>query len=103
GTAQVVRIGAVRLKDHQKEYWQRDNGWFAAYAPDTEPEIAVVVLNEHGGGGGVAAAPTAMAVIQKYFELKQEDQAQALGVPAAPVPERVMAQIDAPPPAPRRR
>lgn len=94
GTAQVVRIGAVRLKHEQRDYFQRHHGWFAAYAPDEEPEIAVVVLNEHGGGGGTAAAPTAMAIIQKYFELKQEDHAQALGVPAAPVPERVMAQLE---------
>ena len=32
-----------------------------------------MVLNEHGGHGGAEAAPTAMAVIQKYFELKRED------------------------------
>ncbi len=96
GTAQVARIGAIRLKTHQQEYWQRDHAWFAAFAPDDKPEIAVVVLNEHGGGGGTAAAPTAMAIIQKYFDLKREDEAQALGVPAEPVPERVMQQIEPP-------
>src|SRR5690606_11152113 len=94
GTAQVVRIGAVRLRHEQREYWQRHHGWFAGYAPADAPEIAVVVLNEHGGGGGSSAAPTAMALIQKYVELKQEDRAQAMGVPAAPVPERVMAQLE---------
>ena len=72
GTAQVVAIGAVRLKKEQMSYFERDHAWFAGFAPADEPEIAVVVLNEHGGHGGVDAAPTAMAVIQKYFELKSE-------------------------------
>lgn len=73
GTAQVARLGAVRLKTHQMDYWQRDHAWFAGFAPAEAPEIAVVVLNEHGGHGGSDAAPTAMALLKRYFELKQED------------------------------
>jgi penicillin-binding protein 2 len=72
GTTQVARLGKVRLKTHQIDYWLRDHAWFAAFAPADNPEIAVVVLNEHGGGGSSAAAPTAMATIQKYFDLKAE-------------------------------
>ena len=75
GTAQVATLGAVRLKTHQMDFFQRDHAWFAGFAPANEPEIAVVVLNEHGGHGGSDAAPTAMAVIRKYFELKAEDAA----------------------------
>jgi penicillin-binding protein 2 len=75
GTAQVATIGAVRLKTHQMDFFQRDHAWFAAIAPAHDPEIAVVVINEHGGHGGVDAAPAGMAVIQKYFDLKKEDAA----------------------------
>jgi penicillin-binding protein 2 len=75
GTAQVATLGAVRLKTHQMDFFQRDHAWFAGFAPADAPEIAVVVLNEHGGHGGSDAAPTAMAVIRKYFELKAEDAA----------------------------
>ncbi|PTL77431.1 penicillin-binding protein 2 [Vitiosangium sp. GDMCC 1.1324] len=75
GTAQVATIGAVRLKTQQMDFFQRDHAWFAALAPADNPEIAVVVINEHGGHGGVDAGPTGMAVIQKYFELKKEDAA----------------------------
>lgn len=75
GTAQVVSIGSVRLKTHQMDFFQRDHAWFAGLAPAEEPEIAVVVLNEHGGHGGADAAPTGMAVIRKYFDLKKEDAA----------------------------
>ncbi len=76
GTAQVARLGSVRLKTHQMDYFQRDHAWFAGFAPAEEPEIAVIVLNEHGGHGGADAAPTAKAVFQKYFELKKEDEAR---------------------------
>jgi penicillin-binding protein 2 len=73
GTAQVSSLGAVRLKTHQMDFFLRDHAWFAAFAPADDPEIAVVSLNEHGGHGGSDAAPPAMAVIQKYFDLKKED------------------------------
>jgi penicillin-binding protein 2 len=75
GTAQVVTIGAVRLKTHQMDFFQRDHAWFAGFAPAENPELAVIVINEHGGHGGSDAAPAGMAVIKKYFDLKKEDAA----------------------------
>ncbi|HWV37729.1 MAG TPA: penicillin-binding protein 2 [Vulgatibacter sp.] len=93
GTAQVVRIGSVRLKKEQMDWFARDHAWFAAYAPADEPEIAVAVLDEHGGSGGADAAPIAMRVIQRYFEIVAEDRAAAstgvdreLASPPAAVP-----------------
>lgn len=91
GTAQVARIGTVRVKKDRMDYWQRDHAWFASFAPAEDPEIAVVVLNEHGGMGGSEAAPAAAAVIQKYFDLKQVDAAAEVvqlpkNVRSAPVP-----------------
>jgi penicillin-binding protein 2 len=73
GTAQVARIGAVRLKMSQMDFFARHHAWFAGFAPADNPELAVVVLNEHGGSGGSDAAPTGMAILHKYFELKKED------------------------------
>jgi len=73
GTAQVARLGAVRLKKEQMNYFERDHAWFAAFAPAEDPELTVIVLNEHGGHGGSDAAPTAAAVFAKYFELKKAD------------------------------
>jgi penicillin-binding protein 2 len=75
GTAQVVAMGAERTKTDQQQYWQKDHGWFAAFAPADDPEIVVVVLNEHGGWGSSSAAPTAMAVIQAYFDDKRQREA----------------------------
>jgi len=99
GTTQVVAIGAVRLKKHQMSFFTRDHAWFAGFAPADKPEIAVVVLNEHGGSGGVDAAPTGMAVLAKYFELRQLDESSppprsnqpyVMNLPPAPKLEDVM-------------
>jgi membrane peptidoglycan carboxypeptidase len=102
GTAQVGRLGAVRLKKEQMEYFTRDHAWFASFAPTEEPEIVVVVLNEHGVHGGSDAAPTAAAVIQKYFELKNEPPDAAMKVVFAPHDHSALGDdpmVPAPPPA----
>jgi penicillin-binding protein 2 len=77
GTAQVGAIGEKRIKENDLEYWRKSNSWFASFAPADNPEIAVVVLNEHGGFGASAAAPAAFEVIRAYFQLKQQDLAQS--------------------------
>jgi penicillin-binding protein 2 len=90
GTAQVTALGTVRLKTHQMDFFQRDHAWFAGFAPADDPELAVVVINEHGGHGGADAAPTAMAVIKKYFDLKKEDAANPpprQNTPYVPMPQ----------------
>ncbi|MBK7859516.1 MAG: penicillin-binding protein 2 [Archangiaceae bacterium] len=97
GTAQVVRIGDVRLKKEQMGYFERDHAWFAAFAPAEAPEIAIVVLNEHSGHGGSESAPAASAVMQKFFELKASDSV-AFG-PAWQPPPPIKIAAPAPKPA----
>ncbi len=59
GTAEVGGIGE-----------RRDNhGWFVAYAPADDPEIAVASIIYHGGGGSMAAAPVVRAIMDSYFEI----------------------------------
>ena len=87
GTAQVARLGQVRLRTEQMSYFERDHAWFVAFAPADDPEVAIVVLNEHGGHGGVDAAPAAASVLRRYFDLKKTD-GQAFGPGAAPIPQR---------------
>jgi penicillin-binding protein 2 len=85
GTAQVVKLGAKRLKASQVGYFERDHAWFAAFAPADDPRIVVVVLNEHSGFGASNAAPTAAAVVRKWLELEAQDAAERAG-PAPPPP-----------------
>ena len=82
GTAQVVRLGTERLKEEEMDYFQRDHAWFGAFAPAESPEIAIVVLNEHGGHGGSGAAPVATEVIDAYFALRAQRD------PSSPLPPK---------------
>jgi penicillin-binding protein 2 len=62
GTAQVVRKEeAKRRKD------LKDHGWFVAFAPFENPQLAVVVLAENAGFGGQMAAPVAKAIFEAAF------------------------------------
>ncbi len=82
GTAQVR---SVRQSEAEKASgdWHptRAHAWFAGWAPAIEPEIAVVVIVEHGGHGGAVAAPIARQIIEGYYtELKH------MPMPLAPPP-----------------
>ncbi len=72
GTAQVSQIAERSLERDQVQYFNRDHAWFAGYAPTASPEIAVVVLVEHGGGGGKNAVPVAMQVVRDWQVQKEE-------------------------------
>ena len=56
GTAQVHKIGRVRVANRDKALKFRDHAWFAAYAPAAAPELVLVTFLEHGGSGSSAAA-----------------------------------------------
>jgi penicillin-binding protein 2 len=92
-----VKLGAKRLKASQVAYFQRDHAWFAAFAPADDPEIVVVVLNEHSGFGASNAAPTAAAVVKKWLDLREEDARAREGASRPAV-----APPDPPPPPPPR-
>jgi len=63
----------------------QNHAWFAAYSPSRAPEIAVVVLAEHGGSGPAIGAPMAIQVIREYNRL----QAARAGRPVPPRPPQV--------------
>ena len=50
-----------------------DHGWYVAYAPFDNPEVAVVVFLYNGGEGAVTAAPVAKEILDAYFQLKAID------------------------------
>ncbi|MCH2109898.1 MAG: penicillin-binding protein 2 [Polyangiaceae bacterium] len=72
GTAQVTQSAPRGTDQSDIEYFVRSHAWFAGYAPHESPEIAIVVLVEHGGGGGKNAAPVAMKVVKRWQELKDK-------------------------------
>jgi len=93
GTAQVVRLGS----SNERRF--RDHAWFVAYAPADKPEVAIVVLVEHGEHGSTAAAPIARQMFEHYFKDRIEAAAAddtRIGVPGVPAPSAVVPE-SAPP------
>ncbi len=82
GTAQVIRMAQnFRKGDMDRMPLKfRDHAWFVAYAPCEDPQIATVVLVEHGGFGAAAAVPIAKKVIEKYFSLERESPGKMAGI-----------------------
>lgn len=83
GSAQVSHRLARGEELDNIWYFNRDHAWFSGYAPSNTPEVAVVVLIEHGGAGGKHAAPVAFEIIQAYQQLKEarkrKEEAKAPG------------------------
>jgi penicillin-binding protein 2 len=71
GTAQVSHKVARGAEAEKVWYFNREHAWFAGYGPTRSPEVAIVVLVEHGGAGGKHAAPIAVEVIRAYQELQK--------------------------------
>jgi penicillin-binding protein 2 len=72
GTAQVTHVTPHGVDPDKIWYFNRDHAWFSGFAPARSPEIAIVVLIEHGGGGGKNAGPVAMRVIRDWQKLKEK-------------------------------
>ena len=68
GTAQLFSIKeGEKYQSGKIDERLRDHAWYIAYAPATEPKIALAVLVENGGFGAQAAAPVARAVFDYYL------------------------------------
>ena len=64
----------------------KDHAWFVAYAPETDPKIAVSVIVEHGEHGSSTAAPIAAEMIRFYLSGGQpRDNPPAAGADRSPV------------------
>lgn len=84
GTAQVKTMRR-RDDDENLTNWHpdRDHAWFAGYAPAEDPEIAFVVLLEHGGSGGKQAGPIGKFIVEAYFEGRRRSEKSDEVPPAA--------------------
>ena len=57
GTAQTGYVAEASTDPKLAAFLAQNHAWFAAYSPSKAPEIAVVVLAEHGGSGPAIGAP----------------------------------------------
>ncbi len=81
------KTGTAEVKKHHKQEDEQDldrwnpnaaHAWFAGWAPAEDPEIAIVVMVEHGGGGGTVAWPIARQVLEGYFKIKNGPAGKAV-------------------------
>ncbi|MBK6513904.1 MAG: penicillin-binding protein 2 [Polyangiaceae bacterium] len=92
GTAQVGHKLVRGIEAERVWYFNRDHAWFSGYAPSAAPEVAIVVLVEHGGAGGKHAAPIAFEIIRAYNEIngkagaKPRDAPRSSARPGEPAP-----------------
>lgn len=89
GTAEVRKRRKKEEGERELEAWHpaQSHAWFAGWAPEAAPEIAIVVLIEHGGSGGKVAAPVARTILEAYFtKIKPKAEAQRAAAAAAAAP-----------------
>jgi penicillin-binding protein 2 len=75
GTAEVKKHYKEDGKDHERWNPNAAHAWFAGWAPAEAPEIAIVVMAEHGGHGGLIAWPIAKQILEAYFQRIKPAQA----------------------------
>ncbi len=65
-----VRLNEVAIagKTGTAENSGPDHAWFAGYVPADRPQVAFVVVLEHGGSGGKAAGPVAKKFVQMLLD-----------------------------------
>ncbi len=61
----------------------KTNATFICYAPADDPEIAIAVVIENGASGQ-KAAPVALAILNEYFGLNQEEETSQAGTGLLP-------------------
>ena len=77
GTAQVFTVKQEeKYNEAEIAFKHRDHALFMAFAPVSDPQIAVAVIVENGGHGGSVAAPIA-GKIMKQFLMPAEDNIDA--------------------------
>jgi penicillin-binding protein 2 len=81
GTVQVI---ANSPKGDKLPERFRDHGWFAAFAPVENPQLAMVILGEHGGRGGSTYAPIARTIVEQYLQLPPTPPPQTPAVARRP-------------------
>ena len=69
GTAEVKKHHRREEDEKDVDGWHPNasHAWFAGWAPADDPELAIIVLVEHGGSGGRVAWPIAKQILEQYF------------------------------------
>jgi len=84
GTAQVYSLRGAKYQSSAIDERLRDHSLFMAFAPATQPKIAIAVIVENAGWGGSVAAP----IVRKVFDAWLLREAKIKPVPSTTPPTR---------------
>jgi penicillin-binding protein 2 len=100
GTTQVRSFAAddVYSRCDGRPLFQRHHGWFVAWAPADNPEIAVAVLSQHSCSGARGSAPVVKDIMTAYFEKYHPEMIKAAQEKKA-LRGKMKAKAPTPPPA----
>ncbi|HNQ77961.1 MAG TPA: penicillin-binding protein 2 [Acidobacteriota bacterium] len=84
GTAQVVKASQGK-STYSLEKEIRDHAWFAGFAPMEDPQVAFVIMVEHGGHGGDICARIAKIGLEFVLQGKKPEEGTVVKIPE-PVP-----------------
>jgi penicillin-binding protein 2 len=84
GTAQVYSLRGAKYQSSAIDERLRDHSLFMAFAPATQPKIAIAVIVENAGWGGSVAAP----IVRKVFDAWLLHEAKTKPVPSTTPPTR---------------
>lgn len=71
GTAKIARIDSIQVcgkTGTAENPHGKDHSWFACFAPQDNPKIAIGIIVENSGFGATYAAPIASLMIEKYLK-----------------------------------
>lgn len=81
GTAKIARLDSIQVcgkTGTAENPHGKDHSWFACYAPQENPKIAIGIIVENSGFGAQFAAPIASLMIEKYITGKISDKRKYL-------------------------
>jgi penicillin-binding protein 2 len=84
GTAQVYSLRGAKYQSSAIDERLRDHSLFMAFAPASQPKIAIAVIVENAGWGGSVAAP----IVRKVFDAWLLREAKTKPVPSTLPPTR---------------
>ncbi len=67
GSARMAGVQVAGKTGTAQNPHGEDHSWFAAFAPQEDPVIAVAVIAENAGHGSAVAAPMAGRMIREYL------------------------------------
>jgi penicillin-binding protein 2 len=96
GTAQVVKASSGK-GTYSLEKEVRDHAWFAGFAPKDDPQVAFVIMVEHGGHGGDIGAKIAKIGLEYILLGKKPEEPPVVTIPKpAEISPEVPAQGEEP-------